>query len=170
MSTAALDRPHRPAHRAAPRGSNFSGTLVVLRLILRRDRIVLPLWVLLVSMPLSTVYVPSIAKMYPTQDDRAALFTSVMVNPGQRALYGSLYADNLGAVGLWRAGIHYFLIAVAVILTMIRHTRADEETGRTELIVSTPIGRYAGLTAALLMCCLGVDRYRSDRSRGTAHH
>jgi ABC-2 type transport system permease protein len=47
----------------------------------------------------------------------------------------------------------HLLIAVAVILTMIRHTRADEETGRTELIDSTAVGRYANLTAALLLCC-----------------
>ena len=46
----------------------------------------------------------------------------------------------------------HLLIAVAVILTVIRHTRADEETGRTELIDSTAVGRYASLTAALLLC------------------
>jgi ABC-2 type transport system permease protein len=40
---------------------------------------------------------------------------------------------------------------VAVILTVIRHTRADEETGRAELIDSTAVGRYASLTAALLL-------------------
>ena len=45
----------------------------------------------------------------------------------------------------------HLLIAVAVILTVIRHTRADEETGRTELIDSTAVGRYASLTAALLL-------------------
>jgi ABC-2 type transport system permease protein len=45
----------------------------------------------------------------------------------------------------------HLLIAVAVILTVIRHTRADEETGRAELIDSTAVGRYASLTAALLL-------------------
>lgn len=45
----------------------------------------------------------------------------------------------------------HVLIAVAVILTVIRHTRADEENGRTELVDSTAIGRYASLTAALLL-------------------
>ncbi|MGA9675777.1 MAG: ABC transporter permease, partial [Mycobacterium sp.] len=54
MSTATLDRPHSPTH---PAGSNFSGTLSILRLYLRRDRITLPLWVLLLSVPLATVYV-----------------------------------------------------------------------------------------------------------------
>ena len=45
----------------------------------------------------------------------------------------------------------HVLIAVAVILTVIRHTRADEESGRTELIDSTAVGRYASLTAAILL-------------------
>ena len=40
---------------------------------------------------------------------------------------------------------------MAVILTVIRHTRADEEAGRTELIDSTAVGRYASLSAALLL-------------------
>ena len=43
------------------------------------------------------------------------------------------------------------LIAVAVIITVIRHTRAEEETGRTELLDSTAVGRYASLTAALIL-------------------
>ncbi len=46
----------------------------------------------------------------------------------------------------------HLLIAVAVILTVIRHTRGDEETGRAELIDSTAVGRCASLTAALLLC------------------
>jgi ABC-2 type transport system permease protein len=62
MSTA-LDRPYQPAHQAIQHGSNFSGTFAMLRLCLRRDRVVLPLWVLLLSVPLATVYVGSIEKV-----------------------------------------------------------------------------------------------------------
>src|ERR1700743_383096 len=47
----------------------------------------------------------------------------------------------------------HLLIAVAVILTVIRHTRADEETGRAELVDSTAVGRYASLTAAWVLSC-----------------
>ncbi|MBZ4623121.1 ABC transporter permease, partial [Mycobacterium avium subsp. hominissuis] len=123
----------------------------MLRLYLRRDRISLPLWVLLLSVPLSTVYVGSIEKVYPTAAARAGFAASIMASPAQRALYGQVYSDSLGAVGIWKAGMFHVLIAVAVILTVIRHTRADEENGRTELVDSTAIGRYAGLTAALTL-------------------
>ncbi|OBH97757.1 ABC transporter permease [Mycobacterium sp. E2733] len=123
----------------------------MLRLYLRRDRISLPLWVFLLSVPLATVYVGSIEKVYPTQSARAGFAASIMASPAQRALYGQVYNDSLGAVGIWKAGMFHLLIAVAVILTVIRHTRADEEAGRTELVDSTAVGRYASLTAALLL-------------------
>lgn len=146
-----LDHRHRPAHQAPARGSQFSGTVALLRLYLRRDRIVATAWVLLLSIPLGTVYVGSVAAVYPTQADRASFAATIMASPAQRALYGNVYGDSLGATGIWKAGIFGVLIAVAVILTVVRHTRADEESGRTELIDSTAVGRYASLTAALLL-------------------
>ncbi|AGP62818.1 hypothetical protein OEM_12830 [Mycobacterium intracellulare subsp. yongonense 05-1390] len=151
MSATTLDRPHASASPAPQRSSNFSGTLAMLRLYLRRDRLSLPLWVFLLSVPLATVYVGSIEKIYPTEAARAGFAASIMASPAQRALYGQVYSDSLGAVGIWKAGMFHVLIAVAVILTMIRHTRADEENGRTELVDSTAIGRYASLSAALLL-------------------
>ncbi|MDH6244573.1 ABC transporter permease [Mycobacterium sp. OTB74] len=150
--TAVLDRPARPTGNA----SNFTGTFGLLRLYLRTDRIVFPLWVLLLSLPLASVYIGSISKVYPTEAGRAGFAASIMASPAQRALYGNIYNDSLGATGIWKAGMFHVLIAVAVILTMIRHTRADEETGRAELIDSTAVGRSAGLTAALLLCCGGA--------------
>jgi ABC-2 type transport system permease protein len=149
--TTMLDRPHQPAHEAPQRGSAFTGTSAMLRLYLRRDRIVLPLWVLLLSLPLATVYVGSMEKIYPDQPARASFAATIMASPAQRAIYGQIYNDSLGATGTWKAGMFHTLIAVAVILTVIRHTRADEETGRAELLDSTAVGRYASLTAALLL-------------------
>lgn len=143
-----------PRHRAperARRGHVLTGTFGLLRLYLRRDRIVLPLWVLLLSVPLATVYIRSIESVYPTATQRALLAATINASPAQRAMYGYVYNDSVGAVGIWKASVFHTLIAVAVILTVIRHTRAEEETGRTELIDSTAVGRYASLTAALLL-------------------
>jgi ABC-2 type transport system permease protein len=151
MSTTTLDRPFASASPVPQKSSSFSGTLAMLRLYLRRDRVSMPLWVLLLSVPLATVYVGSIAKIYPTASARAGFQAAIMASPAQRALYGQIYNDSLGAVGIWKAGMFHTLIAVAVILTVIRHTRADEENGRTELVDSTAVGRYAALSAALLL-------------------
>lgn len=147
MSTVLLDRPSVAPQRSSP----FTGTLGLLRLYLRRDRVALPLWVLLLSVPLASVYIGSIEKIYATDAERAGFAATIMASPAQRALYGQIYNSSLGAVGIWKAGMFHLLIAVAVILTVIRHTRADEETGRAELIDSTAVGRYASLTAALLL-------------------
>lgn len=150
MTTAVVHQAH-PGPRPSGRRSELSGTLAMLRLYLRRDRVVLPLWVLLLSLPLAGVYIASIEAIYPSAADRAGLAATIMASPAQRAVYGQVYNDTLGAVGIWKAGIFHTLIAVAVTLTVIRHTRADEENGRTELLDSTAVGRHAGLTGALLL-------------------
>jgi ABC-2 type transport system permease protein len=148
--TAILSRAaHR--HQAPAVGNGFTGTLGLLRLCLRRDRVVLPLWVLLLSVPLAPVYIASFEEVAPTAADRAIFAASIMASAAQRALYGPLYNDSLGALGIWKPGVFHTLIAVAVILTVIRHTRAEEETGRAELIDSTAVGRCANLTASLLL-------------------
>lgn len=140
---------NRPAASAPRTATNFAGTTGLLRLCLRRDRIVLPLWVLLLSLPVASVYVASIASLYPDPAQRAGFAATVEASPAQRAMYGVIHNDSLGAVGVWKAGIYFTVIAVAVILTVIRHTRVEEESGRAELIDSTVVGRYAGLTAAV---------------------
>ncbi|MBL1076115.1 ABC transporter permease [Nocardia sp. 2] len=133
------------------RTTDFTGTGQMLRLYLRRDRIVLPLWVLLLSLPLGSVYIDSISSVYPGDADRASFAASILASPSQLAMYGPVYNTSLGAVGIWKAGMFHTLIAIATILTVIRHTRAEEESGREELVAATRIGRFAGLTAALLV-------------------
>jgi hypothetical protein len=52
----------------------------------------------------------------------------------------------------WRYGVWAALFAALMaIFTVIRHTRANEETGRQELIGSARVGRQASLSAALLV-------------------
>ncbi|MGW1743779.1 ABC transporter permease [Nocardia sp. NPDC001965] len=138
-----------------PGRTGFTGTTRLLRLYLRRDRIVAPLWILLLSLPLGAVYVASIESVYPTEADRASFAATILASPAQLAMYGPIYNTSIGAVGIWKAGMFHTLIAVATILTVIRHTRAEEETGRSEILASTSVGRYANLTAALLLAVGG---------------
>lgn len=144
----------RPRHAARTANtSSFTGTWQMLRLYGKRDRIVAPLWIMLLSLPLASVYINSIDKVYPSLADREQFAASIMASPAQRAFYGQVYGTSLGAVGIWKAGLFHTLIAVAVILTVIRHTRAEEESGRTELVDAGAIGRCASLTAALIFSC-----------------
>ncbi|MFI7671983.1 ABC transporter permease [Nocardia sp. NPDC049526] len=156
MTTATATRPHYGFTESARGASTFAGTLQLLRLYLRRDRIVLPLWVLLLSVPLGSVYVKSVDKLVNTPADLADFAKTILSSPAQLAMYGPIYNLTLGAAGVWKAGPFHALIAIATILTVIRHTRAEEETGREELLASTQVGRFASLTAALTIACGGA--------------
>src|SRR5690606_37727651 len=57
--------------------------------------------------------------------------------------YGAMTAHQT----LFFTGI---LVAVMSALTVVRHTREEESTGRSELVLSAPVGRHAPLVAALL--------------------
>ncbi|WP_024799975.1 ABC transporter permease [Nocardia sp. BMG51109] len=156
MTTATVARPHYGFSESLRGAADFTGTLRLLRLYLRRDRIVLPLWVLLLSAPLGTTYVKSVESVYPNEADLAGFARMILSSPAQLAMYGPIYNTTLGAAGMWKAGAFHSLIAIATILTVIRHTRAEEETGREELLASTRVGRYASLTAALIVACGGA--------------
>jgi ABC-2 type transport system permease protein len=133
---------------ASSRG--LAGTGVLTRLALRRDRIMMPAWVYLITAGVvSTAY--SFAKLYPTAASRAQLAASGGGNPALRFLYGRLTGSSLGALTAWRYGVWAAIFAaVMTVFIVIRHTRADEEAGRLELAGSAAVGRQAALTAGLL--------------------
>ncbi|MFE0463921.1 ABC transporter permease [Kitasatospora sp. NPDC058965] len=129
-----------------------AGLRPLLRLAARRDRIVLPVWLYaLVAIVASTAV--SIDRLYPTQADRDRLGASIEANPSLRALYGPLYdTHSLGALTAWRVlGFGGLMIGVMVLLLVTRHTRAEEESGRLELLGAGAVGRGAPLTAALTL-------------------
>ncbi|MFC4021072.1 ABC transporter permease [Micromonospora sp. GCM10011542] len=130
--------------------SAFTGTRHLLRLILRRDRVVLPIWVLLLAV-LPASYAGTYAELYPTAPERAAYLAGTASNPSIVALLGPVYGDSVGALAVQRAGLLALIVALVSVLTVVRHTRTEEEAGRRELLGATVLGRYAGLTAALLV-------------------
>ncbi|MFD2763815.1 ABC transporter permease [Micromonospora eburnea] len=130
--------------------TTLTGTGHLARLILRRDRVALPLWVLLLAV-LPATYAASFFGLFPTEAQRAAYATGTARNPSVVALLGPVYGDSIGAFTAQRAGFLLVIVALASLLTVIRHTRTEEEVGRRELLGGTVLGRHAGLTAALLV-------------------
>jgi ABC-2 type transport system permease protein len=129
-----------------------TGTAKLVRLILRRDRFLLPLWVLVLAV-LPTTYAASIAQLYPTAADRAAYAAGSASNASYVALLGPLFGSSLGALTAQRSGMLFLIVGLVSVLTVIRHTRAEEEAGRRELLGAIVLGRQAGLTAALAVTC-----------------
>ncbi|HEV2633703.1 MAG TPA: ABC transporter permease [Actinocrinis sp.] len=129
--------------------SAAAGTRQLARLAARRDRIVLPVWLYaLVGLAGSSAY--SIRGLYPDQASRAGLVDAVGAAPTAAALYGGILNGSLGAITGWRVGVlGSVLAAVMSILLVTRHTRAEEQNGRQELVSAGMVGRYAFLAAAL---------------------
>src|SRR6266705_5167921 len=128
--------------------TTLAGTGKLVRLILRRDRLLLALWILFVGLlPIS--YASSIADLYPTAVARRQFADIGGSTAGFVALYGRLSGTSLGELVTWRAGFLPVIVGLISLLTVIRHTRTEEETGRRELLGSTVVGRHAGLAAAL---------------------
>ncbi|MET9214307.1 MULTISPECIES: ABC transporter permease [unclassified Nocardia] len=128
----------------------FAGTAQMLRLYLRRDRIIAPLWSLLIGL-MPALQIVSIKDLYATQQQLDSFAATTAASPALLAMYGPVFGSSLGSIGTWKAGAMYSMIAIAAVLTVIRHTRVEEETGRAELVGATSIGRFAGLTGALLL-------------------
>jgi ABC-2 type transport system permease protein len=127
----------------------MTGTGRLIRLILRRDRVILPIWILVLGLlPVGTYN--SFQGLFPTDAERINFAHVSADNAGFVALYGLLRGDSFAALTSWRVGFGTVMIGLAALLTVIRHTRADEEAGRTELIGSTVVGRRAPLAAALI--------------------
>ena len=84
--------------------SALAGTGALARLAFRRDRIMLPAWVYVITAAIaSNSY--SLNKLYPTAAARADLAASGGHNPALVFLYGRLWGDSLGAVSAWRYGV-----------------------------------------------------------------
>ncbi len=131
--------------------TTLTGTGKLIRFILRRDRLLLPIWVAVLSLiPLAVA--SAFEGLYPTLESRLELMGTLVSNPSLIALLGPLYDASIGGLTVWRIGaIGGVFVSLMAVLTVIRHTRVEEETGRRELLGSTVVGRHAPLTAALLV-------------------
>ncbi|CAG7570971.1 ABC-2 type transport system permease protein [Barrientosiimonas humi] len=126
------------------------GAPALARLQLRRDRLWWPLWVLVV-VAVAVVTPTSYEELYPDPAARADLTRSIGGNGSLLALTGPAYdLSNAGGFVAWR--VLAFLAAtagLAAILSVVRHTRAEEESGRMELLRSGVLGRHTSLASAL---------------------
>jgi ABC-2 type transport system permease protein len=132
-------------------GLNATGPL--LRLALRLDRVRLSVWVVLLGLtPVATA--ANYQQLYPTQSDLDKV-SGIINDPSLVALNGPLFGVNIGGLTAWKIGAtEFILIAVMSVLTVVRHTRTEEETGRQELVSAGVVGRFAPLTAALATVAL----------------
>ncbi len=132
--------------------TGFEGTAGLLRLAVRRDRVVLPAW--LVGLSGMTYYAGSaMGTAFPTQTSVEAYAASAADSPALIAMSGPPIAlDTLPGIVLTKVWMMTLIgAALLALLEVVRHTRTEEEQGRTELLRSAVVGRHAGAAAALLL-------------------
>lgn len=129
--------------------TELTGTGALVRLILRRDRVLMPIWILVISLvPLGLA--SGTASLYPTDAARQGYIDDLGSSSLLIMFYGRSPEPSLGSLIFWRSATGMVIMALVGLLTVIRHTRVEEETGRRELVESAVVGRYANLFAALI--------------------
>jgi ABC-2 type transport system permease protein len=131
---------------------DLTGTGRMVRLALRRDRVLLPSWVMFFAAT-AALSASATAELYPTEQSRIEAADAVNSTAATVALYGRIYdPTSLGALSMLKMTVLYAaLISVFMVMMLVRHTRADEEAGRLELVGSGAVGRAAPLTAAFVV-------------------
>lgn len=128
----------------------FVGTGALVRLGLRRDRWLLPIWIVALAAMAGSAAAAS-AGLFPDQASRVEAATTLNSTASMVAMFGRIYdPSSLGALSMIKYTA-FMAAAVAALMVSItvRHTRAEEETGRLELVSGGRLGRNAPLTAAL---------------------
>ena len=130
----------------------FTGVWPLVRFMLRRDRVFLPVWVVAI---VGVVYVSlsAVHGLYDTPEAIAAYANTVASSPASVAFAGPPFAmDQIGGILIYETSITALLgVAFMAVFTVVRHTRREEDAGRIELLGSTVVSPHAVITAAVLV-------------------
>lgn len=132
--------------------SDLLGTVPLVRLIVRRDRLRLLAWIAgLVLLVWTTA--ASTKSLYPTQESLDAVARTARDNPVALAFNGPDQAlDTIGGQIAFQVGAFGLLmVGLMSVLLVGRATRGEEDSGRLEMVRSMPVGRHAPMTASLLV-------------------
>jgi ABC-2 type transport system permease protein len=130
--------------------ADFTGTLRLTRLAVRRDRSTLAAWWAGLGLFVAAT-TAMFAQTLTLQEDLVRETRLVATNAGMRLL-GLTSGPSVGGYMLHREYVTLATLAALMsTFAVIRHTRQNEELGRAEMLGSTVVGRYAGLTAAVLV-------------------
>jgi ABC-2 type transport system permease protein len=131
--------------------SGFTGTIRLVRLALRRDRISLPAWILGMTAFLAAT-TALFEDSYTKHPQLLVPDTRVVVeNPGMRVL-GLVTGPTIGGYTLHRDALTLAVLAALMsVFAVVRHTRQAEELGRAETLGAGVVGRYASLGAAVIV-------------------
>lgn len=124
--------------------------VVLLRQRLHRDWLQLTLWILATVLMAYSGFA-GVAQSYATLEDRVEVLAAVMANPVIMMFRGLPSGASEGQFLSFEI-LPWLTMLAALMSTFlaVRHTRGDEEAGRTELLAATPAGRALPTIATII--------------------
>ncbi|OLO26780.1 hypothetical protein BTR23_22105 [Alkalihalophilus pseudofirmus] len=131
--------------------NEFTGTGTLTSLAFKRDRLKLFVWLAVITTLVTSVGI-AMKDLMRTQEEVMKQIVVRAESPAIRLFDIPAAGISVESAMLMRSSILIGIIIVLVSMqTVIRHTRQNEETGRTEMISSTAVGKYASLTSGLIV-------------------
>ena len=132
--------------------TTFARTGALTCAAVRRDRVRIAVWLIAILLLVVTI-AASAQGLYPTQAalDQASLASQD--NPAAIAFNGPAVAlDTIGGQVAFQLGaIGLVVVGLMALLMVVRLTRAEEDSGRLELVRSMAVGRHAPLASAVIV-------------------
>ena len=129
------------------------GQRLLIRLALRRDRVMVPIWFAVLVL-VCYASAASTLTLYATESDRVKAAEAINASPGLVALYGPILdVRSTGELAMTKMTVLYAVfVAVMLMFVVRRHTRLDEEGGQAELIGGAAMTATAPLRSAIVFC------------------
>ena len=119
---------------------NFDNTGRLVRFMLKRETVISTVWILILVV-FSAALAPGMSGMFDAEARRQ--FAASFDNPVMIAMMGPVYGAENYTEGAMYANMMLLWIIIAVgimnVFLVVRHTRADEEKGRAEVVRSLPV-------------------------------
>ncbi|AXG13353.1 ABC transporter permease [Intrasporangium calvum] len=155
--TATTTRPATPVRPARSDGGPLTGFGTLLRLIGRRDRVRVPLWILAITAT-QVAGAAAYPGLYPDAAARLVQAEVIGSSPAMKAMTGPGHGLDDYTFGAMMTneylGLMVIFAALMSVFMVVRHTRAEEEEGRAELVRANVTGSAAALSAALTAAVL----------------
>lgn len=130
----------------------LTGVGPLVRFALRRDRVYLPVWITALVV-VTFASAAAVRRTYETPVEIASYAVNMGGSPASIAMAGPPVAlREIGGILVYETSLTALLgVALMAVFTVVRHTRAEEDAGRVELLGSTVVDPHAVITSAVLV-------------------
>ena len=123
---------------------------------LRRERIILPIWIAAITL-LAAASAGAVISQFGSEAERTAIVAIAVVSPAFLFMRGLPDGISVGALTFFQVFAFSAVAAGLMVMFLVtRHTRAEEESGRAELELSTAVRRADPLRSTLVLAVIAT--------------